>query len=42
MVLQMCLKIRSVNLDNFSEYFKQRVNEQYEQYYQSYIKDQKM
>ena len=29
---------QSVNLKTFSKYFQQRVNDQYEQYYQSYIK----
>ena len=30
---------QSVNLNIFSKYFQQRVNDQYEQYYQSYIKE---
>ena len=30
---------QSVNLNIFSKYFQQRVNYQYEQYYQSYIKE---
>ena len=30
---------QSVNLNTFSKYFQQRVNDQYEQYYQSYMRD---
>ena len=39
MVMQLCLKIQSVNLNTSSEYFQRRINYQYEQYYQSYIKE---
>ena len=39
MVMRLCLKIQSVNLNTFSKYFQQRVNDQYEQHYQSYIKE---